>query len=64
MLAQVVMTLAKPLLDKRYCLTMDTFYNSLDMCDAWMKRKTYVSGTLRLNTNYLSQDLKKKKLKK
>ncbi|GBL99484.1 hypothetical protein AVEN_142414-1, partial [Araneus ventricosus] len=64
MSARVVRTLTKPLLDKGYCLTMDNFYNSPDLADTLIKRKTDVCGTLRLNRKDLSQDPKTKKLKK
>ncbi|KAF2894023.1 hypothetical protein ILUMI_12150 [Ignelater luminosus] len=42
--SQVVMTLVKPLLNKGYCLTMDNFYNSPQLADLLVSKKTDVYG--------------------
>lgn len=62
--SQVVMTLSKPLLEKGYCITMDNFYNSPQLADLLITKKTDVYGTLKLTRKEVPSELKKKKLKK
>lgn len=64
MSSQVVMTLMKPLLNKGYCLTMDNFYNSPQLADLLIGKKTDVYGTLRVSRKEVPKELKNKKLKK
>ncbi|KAF2896788.1 hypothetical protein ILUMI_09383 [Ignelater luminosus] len=62
--SQVVMTLVKPLLNKGYCLTMDNFYNSLQLADLLVSKKTDVYGTLRANRKEVPKELSTTKILK
>lgn len=62
--SQVVINLAQPLFDKGYCLTMDNFYNSPQLADFLISKKTDVYGTLRLNRKGVPATLKTTKLRK
>lgn len=44
---KVVMDLMEPFLDKGYTLTVDNYYNSPELADILLKRKTDVYGTAR-----------------
>lgn len=45
----VVLTLAKDLLDKSYCIYADNFYCSLEAAAAMNDRKTDIVGSVRKN---------------
>ncbi|KAF2886747.1 hypothetical protein ILUMI_19426, partial [Ignelater luminosus] len=62
--SQVVMTLVKPLLNKGYCLTIDNFYNSPQLADLLVSRKTDVYGTLRANRKEVPKELSTTKILK
>ncbi|KAF2879502.1 hypothetical protein ILUMI_26671 [Ignelater luminosus] len=62
--SQVVMTLVKPLLNKGYCLTMDNFYNSPQLADLLVSKKTDVYGTLRANRKEVPKELSTTKILK
>lgn len=61
---QVVKQLMKNYLDQGYWLYMDNFYNSVKLAEDMIKRKTYVTGTLRENRKGNPKELFKRKLKK
>ncbi|XP_040067041.1 piggyBac transposable element-derived protein 4-like [Ixodes scapularis] len=44
---RVVLSLMSPLLDKGYCVTVDNYYNSPELVEALLERKTDVYGTAR-----------------
>lgn len=60
--SQVVMNLAKPLLNKGYCLTMDNFYNSPQLADLLISYKTDVYGTLRATRKDVPKSLRETRL--
>lgn len=61
--SKIVLTLANPLLDKGYCLIMDNFYMSPELCEILLERKTDSYGTLKKNRKGLPTDFATKKLK-
>lgn len=60
MTTQVVLTLAKPLLNFGYCLVMDNFYTSPALCQILQEHKTDTFGTLRKNRKNLPAELNNK----
>lgn len=61
--SQVVMTLMMPLLKQGYCITIDNYYTSPELCDILLTYQTDVIGTVRQNRKDLPAALKNKKLK-
>lgn len=59
-----VLTLLEGYLDKGYCVTVDNFYNSPQLAEILIKRRTDIYGTLRINRKDVPADIKSKKLKK
>lgn len=59
-----VLTLLDSLLDKGYCVTVDNFYNSPDLAEILISRKTDIYGTLRTNRRGVPDEIKNKKMKK
>ncbi|KFM75542.1 PiggyBac transposable element-derived protein 4, partial [Stegodyphus mimosarum] len=47
--SQVVMTLIMPLLKQGYCITLDNYYTSPELCDILLTYQTDVVGTVRQN---------------
>lgn len=60
----VVLTLCKKLLNKRYCLVMDNFYNSAKLFEYLQDKQTNVYGTVRPNRKNLPTNFNKNKLTK
>lgn len=60
----IVLKLCEKLLHKGYCLIMDNYYNSPELCDLLLASRTDVYGTLRCNRKGLPDGLRKTKLKK
>ncbi|KAF2893788.1 hypothetical protein ILUMI_12384 [Ignelater luminosus] len=54
----------KPLLNKGYCLTMNSFYNSPQLADILVSKKTDVYGTLRANRKEVPKELSTTKILK
>lgn len=61
---KVVLHLMKGKLNHGHSLYMDNFYNSCPLAYELLARKTYCTGTLRVDRKYLPEEVKTKKLKK
>ncbi|XP_054260003.1 piggyBac transposable element-derived protein 4-like [Macrosteles quadrilineatus] len=61
---KVVMHLMKGKLNVGHALYMDNFYNSFPLASKLLSKKTYCTGTLRMDRKYLPEDIKAAKLKK
>lgn len=61
---KVVMSLMKEKMDNGHSLFMDNFYNSVRLTEELLRRKTYVTGTLRIKRKGNPVEVVKKKLKK
>lgn len=61
---KVVLSLAKPLLDKCYCIGMDNYYASPELYHILVSHQTDAVGTVRPNRKHLSLKLKSTKLNK
>lgn len=59
--SQVVMSLMKPLLNKGYCLTIDNYYNSVELSDLLSLYRTETYGTVRANRIGLPRNIKNPK---
>ncbi|XP_022251164.1 piggyBac transposable element-derived protein 4-like isoform X2 [Limulus polyphemus] len=62
--SQIVMSLLKPLLNKGYCLTTDSFYTCPQLADILISHTTDTYGTVKLVRKEMPPNLKMKKLKK
>lgn len=62
--ANVVLHLLENQLDVGHSIYMDNFYNSYDLSKQLLDRKTYSTGTLRVNRKNSSSRIKNVKLKK
>lgn len=62
--ANVVLHLMSEKLNNGHALYMDNFYNSFDLASKLTEKKTFCTGTLRLNRKNTPQDVVESKLKK
>ena len=58
------MTLLEPLLVKRYCLTTDNFYTSLQLAELLLSHKTDCYRTVKISRKEIPGQLKTRKLQK
>ena len=61
---KVLMTLMKPLFNKRYCLTIDNYHTSPQLANILVKNHTDMHETVRLNHIKPASWNKKKNIKK
>lgn len=62
--ANVVLSLLNNYSEKGHSLYMDNYYNSIALCKELLLKKTYATGTLRLNRKGNPPEVTSKKLKK
>ena len=61
---RVVMSLAKPLLHKEYCITMNNYYTSPNLAEILIAQKTDSYETVRTNRKNMSPQLRNTVLKR
>ena len=61
---KVLMTLMKPLFNKRYCFTVDNYHISPQLANILVENHTDMHGTVRLNHKNPPVGIKRKKLKR
>ena len=61
---RVLITLIKPLLNKKYCLTVDNYHTSPQLANILVENHTDMHRTVRLNQKNLPFGIKRKKLKR
>lgn len=60
----MVLRLLQNKLDVAHSLFMNNFYNSFSLCKQFLKRKTFLTGTLRVNRKNFPDSIKNAKLRK
>ena len=62
--SQIVLTVMKPLFDKRHCHTVDNYYTSPNLADFLVSKDTDIYGTVRLHRKNLPIGMKQENLQK